>query len=408
MDIEVNNLPMEFHSDAKISDKFIDKYPGLYVVISRLNDNLIQSGRARLIWRANTANAIEKLGIPAAIVCHVPELPRGLEFNQEINRIELNEFYGTDLSNTIINVFPDFNNKKDLGLKYYAKMFCGSIANFAGFVHNRDPYLVKYLCDMKIPFVYEDHNEDYHEEARNSIAESLNAAICKGVISITEKVRASLIVAGVNPEKLLTLDSGVSDRAFENRSFEASKCRKFYMKNYYSGMAVYSGGLQDERGITHILIAAEKIPSIVFVLAGGNKSDVLRWKEEVLEKGLGNVRIVGYLNAEDVWILQQAADVLMLTREHGPRSEITSPLKLFEYLASGRPIVSYGHGNELNLDGVALFTYDNARPETLAVAIKRLIAIHSWRPDPIEENQIIARDFTWKSRINKILEFSIS
>lgn len=394
--------------DSRIVEEFRTKYPGLYLVASRIDDPLFQPGRARLIWRANTANAVEKLGIPPAILFQGDVSLGSPDVNQELCRIELNQFYGTEFKSLVTTVFSPEKGDRRAIRKQAEKVVFGALQPFVGFVHNRDPHILEMLCRCGMPFVYEDHNEDFHVEARPSIVEKLNHSSCKGVIAITNRVKAQLLALGVNPNKVMVCESGVSEGALVRRTEEAKKCRKFLLGNFFTSLAVYSGGLQAERGIAHILRAAHQHPSTLFLLAGGNEVDENFWKNEVASSRLPNVRISGYMSVQDIWIMQQAADVLLLTREHGPRSQITSPLKLFEYLASGRPIIHY-HSVELEdyAKGSVHFSYDNENPASLGAAIGRVLKSNSWDPDPIKQNKNQVNEYTWTARARRILSMAL-
>ena len=87
--------------------------------------------------------------------------------------------------------------------------------------------------------------------------------------------------------------------------------------------------------------AAAPADRLRLVLAGRLNSD----DEAMLaEAGLGDaVERLGLLGRDDALALQRSADALLLVTGRN-RSEATG--KLFEYLASGRPIVALAHRNE--------------------------------------------------------------
>ena len=107
----------------------------------------------------------------------------------------------------------------------------------------------------------------------------------------------------------------------------------------------YAGQLYEGRGIQRILDLARALPSIDFNLVGGLARDVKSWKERSM--ALPNVRFAGFVPPRVVAEYLLAFDVLIAPYE--PRvfsasgqdtTSWMSPLKLFEYMAAARPIVT--------------------------------------------------------------------
>lgn len=111
--------------------------------------------------------------------------------------------------------------------------------------------------------------------------------------------------------------------------------------------AVYTGHLYAGRGIDLILELARLNPGFGFVLAGGETASVEHWRGRVQELDLVNVTFLGFVPNEQLPLIQAAGDVLLMPYEWhisvsggGDTSETASPMKVFEYLAAGRAILS--------------------------------------------------------------------
>ncbi|MEX1071045.1 MAG: glycosyltransferase family 4 protein [Anaerolineales bacterium] len=109
--------------------------------------------------------------------------------------------------------------------------------------------------------------------------------------------------------------------------------------------AGYTGHLYAGRGAELILEMAKRLPEMNLLFVGGRKDDVQRMREKAHE--LKNVRIVGFVPQGEVPLYQAACDVLLMPygRQVGSSSgadiaAFTNPLKMFEYLASGRSILA--------------------------------------------------------------------
>ena len=106
-------------------------------------------------------------------------------------------------------------------------------------------------------------------------------------------------------------------------------------------IAMYTGHLYGWKGVDTLAQAATKLPRewlVVFV--GGTEKDIESFKGKY-----GNdsrVLIAGHKKHSEIPLWQKAADVLVLpnTAKENISKYYTSPMKLFEYMASKRPIVA--------------------------------------------------------------------
>jgi glycosyltransferase involved in cell wall biosynthesis len=106
-----------------------------------------------------------------------------------------------------------------------------------------------------------------------------------------------------------------------------------------------TGHLYEGRGAGLFLVLAEKFPQASFVWVGGRPADVETWKQRAA--GLANVTFTGFVPNERIPLYQSAADVLLMpyqrtvaTSSGGNTAEFCSPMKMFEYMAAGRAILS--------------------------------------------------------------------
>jgi glycosyltransferase involved in cell wall biosynthesis len=111
--------------------------------------------------------------------------------------------------------------------------------------------------------------------------------------------------------------------------------------------AGYTGHLYAGRGVELILELAARLPGVSFLLAGGEPADVSRWEDTCQERGLKNVYLPGFIPNTELPRYQAACDVLLMPYQGqvaassgGDIARYLSPMKLFEYLACGRPILS--------------------------------------------------------------------
>jgi glycosyltransferase involved in cell wall biosynthesis len=108
-----------------------------------------------------------------------------------------------------------------------------------------------------------------------------------------------------------------------------------------------TGHLYAGRGADLFLKLAEEIPQAGFVWVGGRPEDVEYWSSQAAGNALKNVTFTGFITNDRIPHYQAAADVLLMPygltiagSSGGNIAAYYSPMKMFEYLASGRAILT--------------------------------------------------------------------
>ena len=124
-------------------------------------------------------------------------------------------------------------------------------------------------------------------------------------------------------------------------------------------MVLYTGTFEHYQGLDLLFAAArlviERRPDVRFVLAGGRSDQIAAATADADRAGISAaVVFAGQRPAEEIPHFLDAADVLVSPRSSGTNT----PLKIYQYLRSGRPIVAtrlLTHTQVLN-DDVAILT----------------------------------------------------
>jgi glycosyltransferase involved in cell wall biosynthesis len=110
---------------------------------------------------------------------------------------------------------------------------------------------------------------------------------------------------------------------------------------------VCTGHLYPGRGVDLFLHLAGKFPQVNFVWIGGRVKDVKYWREQASLSQRKNVTFTGFVPNENIPMYQAAADVLLMpyqkkvaTSSGGNTAQVCSPMKMFEYMASNRVIIT--------------------------------------------------------------------
>jgi len=159
------------------------------------------------------------------------------------------------------------------------------------------------------------------------------------IVSVTHSFKQVLSSNGVPADKITVIPNGADLVAFQ----PGEKPQDLVERHGLSGkfVAAYIGTIGMAHGLSTILEAAEKLRAdkrIAFVVVGdGAERSMLQ--ERAASRGLSNVIFVGPVGKEDVkryWRLCDAGLVLLKDR---PVFRHVLPSKMFEAMATARPIV---------------------------------------------------------------------
>jgi glycosyltransferase involved in cell wall biosynthesis len=105
-------------------------------------------------------------------------------------------------------------------------------------------------------------------------------------------------------------------------------------------MVLYTGTFEAYQGLELLFASAKAVheirPDARFVLAGGKSDQVARAKVQAAAAGAGGIIFTGEQPSESIPAYLDAADVLVSPRSSGTNT----PLKIYQYLRSGRVIVA--------------------------------------------------------------------
>jgi glycosyltransferase involved in cell wall biosynthesis len=139
-------------------------------------------------------------------------------------------------------------------------------------------------------------------------------------------------------------------------------------------MILYTGTMEAYQGIDLLLGSARHVSKqcdrVRYILVGGHAEQIDAMKELAESMGIQHItHFLGQQPVEDMPLYTQLADILVSPRKHGKNT----PLKIYSYLSSGKPIVAtriLTHTQVLN-DEVAVLTENNA--EAFAEGTVKLI-----------------------------------
>jgi glycosyltransferase involved in cell wall biosynthesis len=109
----------------------------------------------------------------------------------------------------------------------------------------------------------------------------------------------------------------------------------------------FTGHIYPGRGADLLFGLAQHMPDVNFLWVGGTPDEVNYWRDRLTEVGASNVTMTGFVENSRLPLYQSAADVLLMPygRSISASSgqdiaEVINPMKMFDYMAAGRAIVS--------------------------------------------------------------------
>ena len=173
-------------------------------------------------------------------------------------------------------------------------------------------------------------------------------------------------------------------------------------------LVVYAGSLQAWKGVDTLVGAARLLPTGVEVhIVGGGEAEVGKLRIKIHEMGIKNVVLVGQRPWQEIPQWLKAAHVLVLpnTAHEEISLHYTSPMKLFEYMASGTPIVTSDIPSirEIIDETMGFFAAPDDE-NSFREAIQQALAepLEAMKRSARAQNEV--RKYTWDARAKKVLE----
>ena len=152
---------------------------------------------------------------------------------------------------------------------------------------------------------------------------------------------------------------------------------------------LYTGKLSKEKGVDFLLSLANKLAYYYFVIIGGTE-EVIKYYQN--KYNYSNIKIKVYIAHKEIKYYINASDVLVIPNQSNDKysSEYTSPIKLYEYLSTNKPILASNVESLKVSKSITFF-----EPENKKDFIKKLESLKYRKPE----------FYTWDDRARQVKEF---
>lgn len=270
----------------------------------------------------------------------------------------------------------------------------------AELIYTRDEFPAILLLLSDDPVVYEGHTGRWNRVIRYVWRRS------HALVSITQGLKNFWIEHGVPHEKIFVAPDAVAVEKFNVTSTQQeARTRLGLPQNKI--LVIYTGHLYEWKGAHVLAQTAAMLPSgTVIVFVGGTEQDIAAFKTQFSTSP--NVHIVGHKPYQEMPLYLRAADIVVIPNSQYSETSkhFTSPMKLFEYMASGTPIVASDLPSirEVLDERIAEFAQPD-NPTSFASAITRVLQDPSRAQQLRQESSARAHRYSWHARAQSIINF---
>ncbi|HKQ81304.1 MAG TPA: glycosyltransferase family 4 protein [Steroidobacteraceae bacterium] len=269
----------------------------------------------------------------------------------------------------------------------------------------RRPLSLSRLAVAGYPVALELHHPPRTAKQSVALERLVGAPRFIGLVVISEQLRQALLsrLPQLAPERVFVAHDGVP----------AKHLREPRINDRQRVRAVYCGSFHFGKGVETIVEAAARVPDIAVELIGGTVAQI-----DALRVGApANVRFIGHLPYDaaqrrlleyDIALAPYGAVVRgTKTPGHESLAAWMSPLKIFEYMAAGLPMVTSDLPvlREILQPGVEAVMTEPGDPNALAAAMRALAADPALRLRIAMAAQARLQGFTWEHRARAVVRF---
>lgn len=277
-------------------------------------------------------------------------------------------------------------------------------------LYTRSPALLPALLKTGVPIILELHQ--LPRFAKHLFVEECNR--CARVACLTSPMRDVLLKWGVKEDVLMVEGDAVDLDRFENLPSQAKARSKWNVKTdrIVVGYVGRLTTLGKEKGVKTVLEAVAKDKRFFGFIVGGPENDKKTYEKMAAKLGLteDDVLFAGEIPAADVPASLSACDVLAMPFPDLPHYRThMSPLKMFEYMAADRPLVTSDLPTVRDVlsEKNAIFCEPDSTPSFL-----QALAWIAEHPDDAKARAAAAaalvKRHTWQERMARILDGVVS
>jgi glycosyltransferase involved in cell wall biosynthesis len=264
----------------------------------------------------------------------------------------------------------------------------------------------------KIPVILELHDVPAGRFGKTLFTRYLASPTKKLTVLITSALRNVIeerFGLHIPPSESIIAPDGVDLERYADLPNQLQARQQLGLKETLS--AVYTGGFYKGRGLELLLDLAKAFPQVQFLWVGGKPEAVTAWNTTIDNLGIKNIILTGFIPNEKLPLYQAAADILLMPfgktvsgSSGGNTADVCSPMKMFEYMAAGRAILTSDLPvlrEVLSEHNAAFYTPEDLND--LSTKFGSLVDDQGQREMLARQAKVDALQYSWQERMHKIL-----
>lgn len=296
-----------------------------------LSLSYVPSRRASSVQVMKMCSALSRLGHEVVLVAK--EGPEGARAADDF------AFYGVEKTFRLEKLPRP--SRKGGGAIYWAAMARQLAARrrWADLVYCRDPVGGAVAALMRLPLLFEAHGLPSNRMQRALWRQMTSSRGFVAMVAISDALRRDIASEGLLPGRECIVAHDAADVPVHVPSPARAR-------NGAHGRIGYVGNLYRGRGIEMLLELARRMPEHQFDVVGGSDADIAKWRaespsENLVFHGFHPPSRLGEFYADfDVVLMPHSKEGVVGATGASDISRWTSPMKMFEYMASGVPLVA--------------------------------------------------------------------
>ena len=287
--------------------------------------------------------------------------------------------------------------------------FYGLLSRKVGVIYSRDELPVFLFGFFKNNIFWE-----MHTKKENFFTDRALSGV-QGVILITQGLRDFYLAKGVNKNKIFVAPDGVDVQQFyiEKNKIELRECLDLPEDKKIIGYVGKYKTMGEPKGVDDLIISFSEVlislQNAFLLLVGINENEVGELKNIFQRVGVKEecYKIVTHVPQREAFLYMKASDALVMNYPDTPHYALyMSPLKLFEYMASGVPIITSDLPSvrEILNENNSLIVKEHGYLG-LAKGVVLLLENKDFSAKIAEQAYKDVQNYTWEKRATTILSF---
>ena len=371
----------------------------------------------KIYYIANARMPTEKAhGIQLAKMCEA-FIEQGIDLelvvpDRKTDADSLRDYYGLRVDVPLVKLpCVDWYGRGHFG--FFVGSLTFAVSYFFYIRNRRKPGDLIYTTDIDqfsfflIPFLGLPYVAEIHDAKPKGLLFGIFFRRAVGIVAINNIIRKKLIERFKIPNERIIVHPNAIDMSSYQHVSSQEDARALLGIPFGIWVILYVGKFYSWKGLA---VVAKAVPLLekgtVVYLVGGRSDEFMRLT--VLSSIPPGLVCIGHRDFKEIPNWLAAADCLLLlgTRENEYSFLHTSPMKVFEYMASQRPIIaSRTPANEEIVSSEEVFFYEPDNAAELAAKIHYVGSHPAEAREKAARAQEKVKGFTWEKRAKDIVEF---